>query len=172
MNPFRRGGVLMLAIGWLLIIGIFWWVVDEWGRREANPNRALTVGPAGEVVLQRNRAGHFLVDGDVNGKRVTFLLDTGATYIAIPGGIARELKLKLGPPITLQTAAGPAPGYPTRLESVSVAGIEMRDMAAVVSEGLEPGTVLLGMNFLKRLEITQKGEQLVLKPLSRQPASR
>jgi aspartyl protease family protein len=164
VNPFRRGGVLMLAIGWLIIIGIVWWVVDEWSGREANPNRALMVGPAGEVVLQRNRAGHFLADGEVNGRRTTFLLDTGATYIAIPGNIARELKLKLGPPITLQTAAGPATGYPTRLASVSVAGIEMRDMAAVVSEGLEPGTVLLGMNFLKRLEMTQRGEQLVLKP--------
>jgi aspartyl protease family protein len=48
----------------------------------------------------------------------------------------------------------------------------MRDMAAVVSEGLEPGTVLLGMNFLKRLEMTQRGEQLVLKPPSGQPAAR
>ncbi len=91
--------------------------------------------PPGEVVLQRNRAGHFLADGEVNGRRVTFLLDTGATYIALPAQIARELKLKLGPPITLQTAAGPATGYPTRLESVRLAGIEMRDMAAVVAEG-------------------------------------
>jgi aspartyl protease family protein len=156
--------MLMLGIGWLLIIGIVWWVVDEWSGREANPNRVLTMGPAGEVVLQRNRAGHFLADGEVNGARVTFLLDTGATYIAIPSQIARELKLKLGPPVTLQTAAGPATGYPTRLESVRLAGIEMRDMAAVVSEGLEPRTVLLGMNFLKRLEITQRGEQLVLRP--------
>jgi aspartyl protease family protein len=167
MNPFRRGGVLMLTIGWLAIIGMVWWAVAEWESREANPNRALTVGPGGEVVLQRNRAGHFLADGEVNGRKVTFLLDTGATFIAVPGAIARDLGLKLGPPVSLQTAAGPAAGYPTRLESVRVAGIEMRDMAAVVSEGLEPGTVLLGMNFLKRLEMTQKGEQLVLKPPSR-----
>jgi aspartyl protease family protein len=171
VNPFRRNGVLMLAIGWLLIIGIVWWAVDEWGRREANPNRALSAGPAGEVVLQRNRAGHFLADGEVNGRRVTFLLDTGATYIALPAQIARELKLKLGQQITLQTAAGPATGYPTRLDSVRLAGIEMRDMAAVVAEGLDPGQVLLGMNFLKRLEMTQRGEQLVLKPLE-QPAVR
>ena len=167
MNTFRRGGVLMLAIGWLLIIGVVWWAVDEWARRDANPNRSLAAGPAGEVVLQRNRAGHFLADGEVNGKHVTFLLDTGATYIAIPAQIARELKLKLGPPITLQTAAGPATGHPTRLESVRVAGIEMRDMGAVVAEGLDPGTVLLGMNFLKRLEMTQRGEQLVLRPAAR-----
>lgn len=168
MNPFRRDGLLMLAIGWLLIIGIVWWAADEWTKREANPNRALMVGPAGELVLQRNRAGHFLADGEVNGTRVTFLLDTGATYIAIPGEVARQLKLKVGPPITLQTAAGAATGYPTRLESVRLAGIEMRDMGAVVSEGLEPGLVLLGMNFLKRLELTQRGEQLVLRAPAQQ----
>ena len=154
----------MLAIGWLLIIGIVWWAVDDWGKREANPNQAPAVGPAGEVVLQRNRAGHYLANGEVNGTRVTFLLDTGATYIALPSQLARELRLKLGPPITLQTAAGAATGYPTRLDSVRLAGIEMRDMAAVVAEGLESGQVLLGMNFLKRLEMTQRGEQLVLRP--------
>ena len=156
----------MLAIGWLLIIGIVWWAVDDWGKREANPNRAPAVGAAGEVVLQRNRAGHYLANGEVNGMRVTFLLDTGATYIALPSQLARELRLKLGPPITLQTAAGAATGHPTRLDSVRLAGIEMRDMAAVVAEGLEPGQVLLGMNFLKRLEMTQRGEQLVLRPLA------
>ena len=40
----------------------------------------------------------------------------------------------------------------------------MRDVSALVSDGLEPGLVLLGMNFLKQLEITQRGDQLILKP--------
>jgi aspartyl protease family protein len=164
MNPFRRGGMLMLAIGWLLVVGIVWWAIDGWTEREANPNRVLAPGPAGEVVLKRNRAGHFVADGEINGRAVTFLLDTGATQIAIPAPLARELGLTLGPPVTLQTAAGAATGYPTRLASVRLAGIEMRDMAAVVAEGMDAGLVLLGMNFLKRLELTQRGEQLTVKP--------
>jgi aspartyl protease family protein len=97
---------------------------------------------------------------------VTFLLDTGATQVAISGQLARELKLKLGPAIQLQTASGTAVGYPTRFESVRLAGIEMRDVAGLVSEGLDPEVVLLGMNFLKRLEMIQRGEQLILKPLA------
>lgn len=166
MNPFRRGGMLMLGIGWCLIIGIVWWVFDGWSERQMNPNRTLVTGPAGEVVLQRNRAGHFVADGEINGARVTFLLDTGATQIAIPAVLARELGLKRGPAVALQTAAGAATGYRTQLASVRLAGIEMRDLGAVVAEGMDPGLVLLGMNFLKRLELTQRGEQLILRPQS------
>lgn len=155
----------MLVIGWLVIIGLVYLVVHDWSERQANPNRALTVSPTGEVVLERNRAGQYLADGEVNSHRVTFLLDTGATQVALPARLARELKLKLGPAIPIQTAAGPSTAYPARVDSVRLAGIEMRDVAVLVSDGLEPGIVLLGMNFLRRLEMTQRGDQLILKPL-------
>ena len=160
----------MLGIGWCLIIGMVWWVFDGWSERQVNPNRAPASGQGGEVVLQRNRAGHFVADGEINGVRVTFLLDTGATEIAVPATLARELGLKRGPPIALQTAAGAATGYRTRVASVRLAGIEMRDLGAVVAEGMDPGLVLLGMNFLKRLELTQRGEQLILRPQPRSAA--
>lgn len=156
---------MMLVIGWLIIIGIVFWVFRDWSERQSNPNRALVSVPTGEVVLQRNRAGQYVADGEVNGKRVTFLLDTGATQVALSTQLARELGLKRGPSVTLQTAAGPARGYMARLDSVRLAGFEMRDVGALVSDGLEPGLVLLGMNVLKRLELIQRGDQLVLKPM-------
>jgi aspartyl protease family protein len=159
------GGALMLVIGWLIIIGIVLWVFYGWGERQANPNRALVAAPTGEVVLQRNRAGQYVAEGEVNGRRVTFLLDTGATQVALSTRLARDLGLKLGPSVTLQTAAGSVPGYAVRLDSVRLAGIEMRQVGALVSDGLEPGLVLLGMNFLKQLEMTQRGDQLILKPM-------
>jgi hypothetical protein len=71
----------------------------------------------------------------------------------------------LGPAITLQTAAGPAAGYPTRLASVRLGAIEMSDLGAVVSERMGEDSVLLGMNFLRRLEMVQRGEQMTLRPL-------
>ena len=157
----------MLVIGWIIIVGVVYLLVGDWSERQANPNRALTVAPTGEAVLARNRAGQYLADGEVNGQRVTFLLDTGATHVALSGRLARELKLKLGPPIPIQTAAGASTAYPARVDSIRLAGIEMRDVAVLVSEGLEPGIVLLGMNFLKRLEMTQRGDQLILKPLAK-----
>ena len=160
----HAGGAGMLVIGWLIIIGIVFWVFHYWNEREANPNRALIAAPTGEIVLQRNRAGQYVADGEINGERVTFLLDTGATQVALSTRLARELGLELGAPVTLSTAAGPAQGYSVRLRSVRLAGFEMRDVGALVTDGLEPGLVLLGMNFLKRLEMTQRGDQLILKP--------
>ncbi len=166
------GGAGMLVIGWLIIIGIVFWVFHDWSERQINPNRALVAAPSAEIVLQRNRAGQYLADGEVNDRAVTFLLDTGATQVALSTGLARELGLKLGPPVTLSTAAGPVRGYSVRLRSVRLGGIEMRDVGALVSDGLEPGLVLLGMNFLKRLEMTQRGDQLIIKPPLPHPVNR
>jgi len=162
MHPFR--GTLAFGVGWVVIVAVVYWLFHGWSEREAHPNRSVVISPAGEIVLARNRAGQYVAEGEINGARVTFLLDTGATHIAIPASLARELNLKLGPPISIQTAAGSAPAHATRLDSVRLAGFEIRDLAALVSEGLEPGTVLLGMNFLKRLEMVQRGDQLILRP--------
>jgi len=78
----------------------------------------------------------------INGDRVVFLLDTGATQVALSTQLARRLGLKLGAAVTLQTARGRR--WATRSGcSVRLASIEMRDVSALVSDGLDPGTVLL-----------------------------
>jgi aspartyl protease family protein len=164
-----RGGVLMLAIGWALAIGVVFWLFHGWHEREVYPNRVLTVSGPDELVLKRSRAGQYLADGEVNGHRVTCLLDTGATHVALSTQLARSLDLELGPAVKLLTAAGPARGYRTRLDSVRLAGFEVRDVSALVSDGLEPALVLLGMNFLQHFEMIQRGDQLILKPLPRGP---
>ena len=166
----QRGSVLTQVMVWLAIMGVIYWVFFVALARQENPNtqRLLQQQPQGEVVLQRNRAGHYVADGEINGERVVFLLDTGATQVALSTQLARRLGLKSGAAVTLQTAAGPAMGYQTRLASVRLASIEMRDVAALVSDGLDPDTVLLGMNFLKRLDMTQRGDQLILKPVPAQ----
>ena len=94
---------------------------------------------------------------------MTFLLDTGATWVALPLALGRELGLKRGAAITLQTANGPAVGYQTRLDRVKLGPLEMRDIGAVMSEGLDSDTVLLGMNFLKRVELNQRDDRLILR---------
>ena len=167
----RHGGnTSMIVVGWLLLFGVVYWFFSSWTERESNPNRNVVAAAGTEITLSRNRAGHYMADGEINGERVTFMLDTGATTIALPGALARRLGLKLGPTMEMSTAAGPATAYPTRLASVRLASIEMRDLAAVVSERMQPDdVVLLGMNFLKRLEMVQRGDQLVLRTPERKP---
>lgn len=159
-----RGGAAMLVVGWLIVLGLVYWYFYGFTERQTNPNRTPEVTAIGEVVLQRNRAGQFVASGAINGAPVTFLLDTGATQIALPMSLAKRLNLEFGPPVQLQTAAGPSRGYATRLQSVRLASIELKDIGALVAEGLDPDLVLLGMNFLRRLEMIQRGDELILRP--------
>jgi len=155
---------MMQVIGWVMLIGAITWFVHDYLDRDANPNRVPGVTAAGEVVLKRGSGGHFTAGGSINGEPVRFLVDTGATQIAIPRQLADRLNLPRGMPVELLTAAGPARGYSTRLASVRVATIEAKDLGGIVAEGLAPDVVLLGMNFLRRLEITQRGDELILRP--------
>lgn len=153
----------MQVVGWLMAIAVVTWFFHDRLDRESNPNRVPTVTASGDVVLKRDRAGHFTAGGTINGEPVQFMLDTGATQIAVPKPLADRLKLERGMPVDLLTAAGPARGYSTRLNSVTLASIEARDLGAVVAEGLSADFVLLGMNFLRRLEIVQRGDEMILR---------
>ncbi len=157
----------MLAVAWLLIFGGIYWYFNGWEATQNNPNSAQVLrGQQGELTLIRNRAGHYVADGEINGRRVTFLLDTGATAVALPSALARELGVKRGAAVTVQTANGAAAGYETRLDSVRLGPIEMRDVGALVANGLDTETVLLGMSFLKRVEFMQREDRLILRPLA------
>jgi aspartyl protease family protein len=161
MNPHRRSGITMLVIAWMLIFGGMFWLFSSWEAREKNP---VVNAEEGEVVLKRNRGGHYVAAGEINGRAVTFLVDTGATQVAHSSELARELDLKLGSRLTVQTANGIVSGYAARLDSVRLGSIVMPNVGALVTSGMEGDVVLLGMSFLQRLEFTQVGGRLVLKP--------
>ena len=160
-----RGGTFLHTVIWLVIVAGVSWLFYAYTEGELNPNRVPQVSGSGEIVLKRNRAGHFTAGGAINGHPVTFLVDTGASQIAVPPQLAQQLDLKRGVPIQLMTAAGPARGYMTRLQSVELASLSLNDASAIIAEGMHPEMVLLGMNFLRQLEITQRGDELILKPL-------
>lgn len=164
-NPHRGSGVAMLWIAWLLILGGGWWAADRWLTHEANPNQQPMVTTGGEVVLERNREGHYVADGEINGRRVTFMVDTGATEVALSSRLARELDLKRGAAIQMDTANGVAVGFETRLKTVRLGNIVVHEVGAVFSDGMLDDTVLLGMSFLKHLEFTQRENQLILRGL-------
>ena len=169
-NPHRRSGIAFLIIAWTLVFGLVFWYFNGWERRQYNPNpQVLLQKQSDELVLKRNREGHYVAEGEINGARVTFLLDTGATQVALPAQLARRLDLKRGQDIVLNTANGRVIGHETRLQSVRVGPIEMADVSAVATEGMEGETVLLGMSFLKRLEFTQREDRLILRQPKTKP---
>lgn len=116
------------------------------------------------VVLAADTRGHFLAEGSINGGSVRFILDTGATAVALPGADAARLGIdyRKGRPALIHTANGPARAWRVKLDSVRVGGIELLNVEAVVLEqGLD--VALLGMTFLNRVEMQRSGETMTLK---------
>jgi aspartyl protease family protein len=115
------------------------------------------------VTLSADTRGHFITDGAINGAPVRFVVDTGATVIALPAGDAVRLGLdyRKGQLAVTKTAAGVVPVYRVRLDSVKVGAIELNGVEGVVIEqGLE--IALLGMSFLSRVEMTHAGQLMTL----------
>jgi len=118
---------------------------------------------AQSVTLAAGAGGHFMADGQINGGAIRFLVDTGATAIAIPASDAERLRIdyRKGRRGTTQTAAGPAPVWVVTLDSVRVGGIEVQNVEAIVIEqGLS--VALLGNTFLNRMEMRREGQTMTL----------
>ncbi len=132
-----------------------------------NPNQQLTVSinqnGEKEIVLERNKYGHYVATGKINGQPVEFFLDTGATVVAIPEHIAEKLNLEKGQRFLTQTANGNSKSYETTLDSVSLGDIVITNVPASISSGMEFDEILLGMSFLKHLDMRQQGKTLTLR---------
>ncbi len=165
-NPHKGISTGMMALAWLVFLVLVGFYFQEVLEERRNPNQQLQTRQSGnalEVVLERNRSGHYVTSGEINGQPVVFMLDTGATGVAIPSRVARRLGLSLGQRFATQTANGIGTGYATRLDSVRVGEIELRNVSAGVTPGLVTDEILLGMSFLKHIEFTQRGDKLILR---------
>lgn len=157
----------MLLVAWVMAIGLLTVFFSDLLEHQHNPNRRVVgvVGADGvpEVVLQRNNRGHYVATGRINGSPVHFLLDTGATDVALPESLAQRLGLpRLGGGFS-NTANGVVAVWHTRLEQVSLGPIRLHDVSASILPGMGSEEVLLGMSFLKKLEMIQRGDQLTLR---------
>ena len=157
----------MQVLGWLVFLALGVFFFSDFLDNQYNPNQTLQTiyGEEGvrEVVLQRNKFGHYVTSGEINGQPVTFILDTGATGVAVPSAVAKRLGLRRGQAFRTQTANGTAVSYAARLDRVSVGGIELKDVLAGITPGLQTEEILLGMSFLKYIEFTQRGDTLILR---------
>jgi aspartyl protease family protein len=160
----------MLLIAWLVAMGLATWLFGTWQEGRDNPNRAPeSLHGEGyiEVRLASSRGGHYLLDGTINSRGARFLLDTGATHVAIPKALAQSLQLERGSPIQVNTANGSATGWRTRLASLQLGDIQLHDVAAIIVPNMDGDEVLLGMSALKQLEFTQRDGSLVLRQNTR-----
>ena len=125
---------------------------------------AALTGALQSVTLASDGNGHFTAEGQVNGARVRFLVDTGATLVTLPAAEAQRVGIdyRRGQQTVSQTANGRVLVYRVRLESVSVGPMTLTSVDAVVHESPGLDVALLGMSFLNRTEMRREGENLTL----------
>ena len=117
-----------------------------------NPNKVEVLGEARTVTLQRGPDGHYRAEALINGQRVSVLVDTGATGVAISQRTADRLNISSRTAVLTSTANGDSVAYMTRLQSVKLGGVEAKDVSALIAPGLD-GDALLGMSFLGRMDV-------------------
>lgn len=159
----RRTGTIMIIIGWILLGGVIWLAMNDWVTLQENPNASVGMA-ANEVVLQRNRAGHYVAPGEINGVPVTFLVDTGATGVALSSAVAERVGSRAGLAVRTNTARGETVSYATRLDSVRLGGMTAFGVAGTIVPEMTDDTVLLGMSFLSRFHVSMANGQLRLSP--------
>ncbi|MEW6120456.1 MAG: TIGR02281 family clan AA aspartic protease [Pseudomonadota bacterium] len=163
-NPHRVLGRGMALVASLLLLGVLWLYFGHAIEARDNPNRGLAVAPGSELVLKRGSHGHYVFPGEINGRPVTFLLDTGATLVSVPAHLGGELDLVPGAWQTSVTANGTVNTRATRIDTLAFGPFEVRNVPASLNPGMAGEQILLGMSVLKHLEFTQRGDTLILRP--------
>ena len=162
----QRLGNGMVILAWIIVLGLATFYFDRYLDKQHNPNQQVATTQSGktrEVILERNRAGHYVATARINDQAVVAMLDTGATHISIPEHIAQQLQLDRGPSFQVSTANGDITVYATILDKVQLGKISLDRVRANINPYMHQNEILLGMSFLKHIEFTQRGNQLTLK---------
>jgi aspartyl protease family protein len=125
---------------------------------------AQVVGSRPTVKLEADGGGHFVAYGSVNGRPIKFLVDTGATSIALSSAQARAMGIDLDRAQrgAVTTASGHVRSYNVVLDNVKVGDISLNLVEAVIIDSMPGDTALLGNSFLSRLEMKREGTVLTL----------
>jgi aspartyl protease family protein len=134
------------------------------GEAPVSVGRGATSGGGGQrIVLTADGQGHFKPQGQINGKAVQFMVDTGATVVGLGESDAKRINLNYeqGQRVRMNTANGTAIGYLIQLDSVRVGDVMVRNVDAVVTPQSMP-YILLGNSFLTRFQMQRSNDQLTL----------
>ncbi len=144
----------------LALVGVVFFAADRLTRTPT-----VVVSQAGgrtELSIPVARDGHYYMEGAINGQPLTFMIDTGATYVAVGAEFARSARLLPGVPGFFSTANGTVEGRIVKGQTVEAEGIRVTGLSVAVMP-LDGKTGLLGQNFLRQFEVSQSGGVMRLK---------
>lgn len=149
---------IIAGVIWCALLGVAYLVMDS----QMKPKVATVQGAATEIVIPRSRDGHFYVAGSIGGKPVTFLVDTGASMVAVSKAVASGIGLPDGNATMVTTAGGRIAAEEVAGQRIMVGGIAINKARVLVLPGAAP-EALLGQNVLRYMEINQSAERMILR---------
>lgn len=166
-DPIKHTGKIMFGIVWIIIILFFYFISDSFISSQHYPNKnpksSITHYGVKEVHLKQSRNKTYVLNGMINNIPVTFMVDTGASTVAIPTDLAIKLNLPRGRHVVVQTASGTLSGYTSKVNKIKLGNITLKNITVVVSSYAQPHIVLLGMSALRHLDFEKKGSMLILR---------
>lgn len=157
--------MIMTAFGWIVLlvfVGFLFKGLEDHEKRNLQKTVISTTGEQ-ELILEMNRGSHYTVQGSINGVPCEFLLDTGATYVAVPEDLSRQANMLKGARDRSSTANGVIDVYQSTIDTLRIGPFELKNVnASILPESNQAGSILLGMSALKRFKITQHNNTLIL----------
>ncbi len=162
--PARRGGLtwgpLAILVFWLTIMGALYALMTQYLKP-----KPFSMTATGDLVIPKHRDGHFYVKGAVNGRAVSFLVDTGASTVVVSEAFARNAGIGDGISTVFKTANGDLRGRMVQDVPVSIGPIQVSGVR--VGVGLEGGPddeALLGQSLLSKFDVIVTKDQMILRP--------
>lgn len=148
----------LAVVVWCALLGAAYLVLGD----QLKPKVAQVGAGASEVLIPRSRDGHFYVAGRIGAHPVNFMVDTGASGVAVNPATARRLSLPRGQPVRVQTAGGSTMAEEVAGQQVAIGGIVVPDVRVLVLPQMTTDA-LLGQNVLRYLEVRQMDRQMQLR---------
>lgn len=150
--------IIIGIIVFLFFLFFFQYIIDKPGSFIVKDFEQYT-----EVNVKMNYIDQYIVSGEINGFKVNFLIDTGATHVSIPKNIANKIGLSRFEKSTARTAGGNVDIFYTKLDVIKIGNIKLHNIKAIINEGINDNEVLLGMSALKKIDVEFQDQLLILK---------
>lgn len=158
-------GGWMIALLWIMALAAGSFAAQIWLEKRDSAREGVIISGNGTQVFKAtsDRFGQFAIAGTANGQKVSFLVDTGASGISIPQGIADQLGLRPGRAFSVNTANGVTTVYATVLDSLQIGPHIQNSVQAHINPSMDGDLALLGMSFLRHYELVQREGVLMIK---------
>lgn len=114
--------------------------------------------PKAELILKQRSSGHYFVDGEINGKQITFVIDTGASVVSLPSFVAEAADIDCKNDMLMDTANGTVNACTAVIPEFRFGHFQLKDVDAIIAPNLSQP--LLGMNILQHFKVAQESGQM------------